>query len=42
MARRRYRTFPGRSDVVRCGRDVAERVKKITSVPEMKKAYTSR
>jgi hypothetical protein len=35
--RRRYRSSPSRPNVVGCGREVAERVKKTTSVPEMKK-----
>jgi hypothetical protein len=36
-ARRRYCSFLGRPDVVGCGREVAEQVKKTTSVPETKK-----
>jgi hypothetical protein len=36
-ARHRCCFFLNRRDVVGCGREVAERVKKTTSVPEMKK-----
>jgi hypothetical protein len=36
-ARRRCRSSLSRTDVDGCGREVAERVKKTTSVPEMKK-----
>ena len=36
-ARRRCRSSMSRPDVVGCGREVAERVKKTTSVPETKK-----
>ena len=35
--RRRYHSSLSRLDVVDCGREVAERVKKTTSVPETKK-----
>jgi hypothetical protein len=37
MARRRCRSSLSRSDVVGCGREVAERIKKITSIPKTKK-----
>jgi hypothetical protein len=37
MARRRCRSSLSRHDVVDCGREVPERVKKTTSVPETKK-----
>ena len=36
-ARRRCRSYQSRPDVVGCGREVAEQVKKTTSVPEPKK-----
>jgi hypothetical protein len=36
-ARRRCRSSLSRSDVVGCGREVAERIKKTTSVPKTKK-----
>jgi hypothetical protein len=36
-ARRRFRSFPSRPYVDGCGREVAERVKKTTSVPKTKK-----
>jgi hypothetical protein len=36
-ARRRCRYSLSRPDIVGCGREVAERVKKTTSVPETKK-----
>jgi hypothetical protein len=39
--RRRYRFSLSRSDVVGCGWKVAERVKKTTSIPEMKKEELS-
>jgi hypothetical protein len=37
MARRRFRSFPSRPYVDGCRREVAERVKKTTSVPKTKK-----
>jgi hypothetical protein len=40
-ARRRCRSSLNRPDVVGCGREVAEQVKKITSVPKMKKKELS-
>jgi hypothetical protein len=36
-ARRRCRSFLNRPDVVDCGREVAKRIKKTTSVPKTKK-----
>jgi hypothetical protein len=37
MAPRRYRSSLSPPDVVGCGREVAERVKKTTSIPKTKK-----